>query len=202
MEHDIPEGDILIHAGDFTEFSSDEEIAKFQSFLESLKHKHIIIIGGNHDETVLAATTDPASQSEEVRSLLTSGCCTYLNNEVIEIESIKIYGIPWVKGGFQQCQGAYSNIPEDVDILITHAPPLGYGDSMIGSTHSGDQDLLTMVLEKKPRFHVYGHAHEGYGTYKNHNTVFINAATCSRDLSPIHAPVVFDVNTSNERKDH
>jgi Icc-related predicted phosphoesterase len=48
----IPPGDILIHAGDFTNVGSLEDIQTFKTQFESLPHKHKIFIAGNHDNTL------------------------------------------------------------------------------------------------------------------------------------------------------
>ena len=39
-----------------------------------------------------------------------------------------------------------------------------------------------MVVEKiKPKIHIFGHIHEGYGIYKNNDTVFINSSIFDKD---------------------
>ena len=49
----MPEGDILIHAGDFTSVGKTKEIIHFNKFLSSLtSFKHKIVIAGNHDLTL------------------------------------------------------------------------------------------------------------------------------------------------------
>lgn len=48
----IPEGDILIHAGDFSNTGHIEEIAKFREFLETQPHPYKVFIAGNHDITI------------------------------------------------------------------------------------------------------------------------------------------------------
>jgi predicted phosphodiesterase len=46
---ELPEADIFIHCGDFTQASSIEELASFRQFLTSLPYKHKIVVAGNHD---------------------------------------------------------------------------------------------------------------------------------------------------------
>ena len=48
MTNEIPDGDILIHAGDFTSIGKIDEVRKFSAFLKSLdeKFKYKIVIAG------------------------------------------------------------------------------------------------------------------------------------------------------------
>ena len=46
MTHDFPDGDILIHAGDFSEAGHISEVKAFNEWLGSLPHKHKIVIAG------------------------------------------------------------------------------------------------------------------------------------------------------------
>ena len=45
----IPEGDVLIHAGDFTRCGNLQEVREFNKWLETLPHKHKLVIAGNHE---------------------------------------------------------------------------------------------------------------------------------------------------------
>ncbi|KAG9191862.1 hypothetical protein G6011_10596 [Alternaria panax] len=47
--HDIPLGDILIHAGDMTVNGSFKEIQDQLDWLSALPHQHKTVIAGNHD---------------------------------------------------------------------------------------------------------------------------------------------------------
>lgn len=47
--HEIPDGDVLIHSGDFTKRGYQEELEHFIKLLDSLPHKIKIVIAGNHD---------------------------------------------------------------------------------------------------------------------------------------------------------
>ena len=49
---DLGEGDILIHAGDFTFVGDYDEIKKFVDWFSKQKYKHKILIGGNHEKTL------------------------------------------------------------------------------------------------------------------------------------------------------
>jgi 3',5'-cyclic AMP phosphodiesterase CpdA len=45
----IPDGDILIHAGDATNRGTVEEIVFFNQWFCRLPHRHKIFVAGNHD---------------------------------------------------------------------------------------------------------------------------------------------------------
>lgn len=51
MKDPIPSGDILIHAGDFSNFGAIKEVDKFSQFLKTLddKFKYKVVIVGNHE---------------------------------------------------------------------------------------------------------------------------------------------------------
>ena len=46
---EIPDGDVVIFAGDFCATSRLESVKEFSLFLNSLPHKHKIVVAGNHD---------------------------------------------------------------------------------------------------------------------------------------------------------
>ena len=48
MTHEIPHGDILIHAGDFSNAGCVSEVKNFNKWLGSLPHKHKIVIAGEY----------------------------------------------------------------------------------------------------------------------------------------------------------
>ena len=71
----------------------------------------------------------------------------------------------------------YATIPADTDVLITHGPPYGILDHERGSNHlQGCPELRRAVVRVKPKLHVFGHYHAGYGILPTKQTMFINAA--------------------------
>ena len=53
-------------------------------------------------------------------------------------------------------------IPVGTDILVTHTPPVGYGDRCATGVRAGCVELLNTVQRRvKPKYHIYGHIHEG-----------------------------------------
>lgn len=174
-EVEIPNGDILLCAGDWTMFSrSLRFIVDFNEWLGDLPHQHKVCVPGNH-ETYLQS--DPAN-----RSLISNA--TLLINEGLEIEGLRIWGSPVTPVGpafsmksAEQRRLLYDTIPSETDILITHGPPRGILDRIPGSSfHAGDQELLDAVNRVRPRLHVFGHVHGAYGMFATKQTLFANAA--------------------------
>lgn len=180
-EVDVPQGDILIHAGDFTMFSkSASAILDFNEWLGELPHPFKILIPGNHE---FFLESDPSQ-----RKLISNA--TVLINEGVEVMGLKIWGSPTTPldgGAFGHSSPAdrtalYAKIPEDVDILITHGPPSGILDRSPGnSTPTGCPQLLEATARLKPRLHVFGHIHGAHGTLSREETVFVNAALLGLD---------------------
>merc|ERR1712137_542435 len=95
---DVPPGDILIHAGDFTNTGLITEVEDFNHFLGKLPHKHKIVIAGNHDLT-LDAKSYPNTwkrfghkkqyDCDKARACLDN--CTYLQDEDVTIAGYRIY---------------------------------------------------------------------------------------------------------------
>jgi Icc-related predicted phosphoesterase len=79
-----------------------------------------------------------------------------------------------------------------VDILITHGPPNGYLDRVTGRSEMlGCEKLALRVKEIKPKIHVFGHIHSGYG-YGYDGTHFINASVLGEDYIYNNKPITID----------
>ncbi|VAW74825.1 Fetal brain protein 239, partial [hydrothermal vent metagenome] len=176
-EVDIPSGDIFIHAGDFTGNGTLEEVEDFNHFLAGLDHTHKIVISGNHEYCF-------EKEPRQSQDLLNN--CIYLQDNATIIEGIKFYGSPWqpwfFNWAFNLERGAeirkkWELIDNDTDVLITHGPPVGHGDEVVSGERVGCEDLIDFVDRIKPKYHIFGHIHEGYGISHNSHTTFINAST-------------------------
>ena len=207
----VPIGDILIHAGDFTLKGLPREVTKFNEFLARLPHKYKIVIAGNHDvtfesgkysETLWTRLKHPRKfNSCEVKHSLTN--CIYLEDCGIELLGFKIFGSPWQpefhNWGFNLERGApllkkWNQIPEGTDILVTHGPPVGQGDLTLGGVRSGCVELLNTIRNRvRPKYHIYGHIHEGYGVTTDGHTNYVNASTCNSQYKAVNPPIVFDL---------
>lgn len=67
-------------------------------------------------------------------------------------------------------------IPDNIDVLITHGPPFGVLDGTVYGKRVGCEELLLRVYHVKPRYRLFGHIHESYGSFTKGETTFINAS--------------------------
>lgn len=190
----VPDGDVLIHAGDATLQGTLAEIKFFGEWLRALPHKHKIFVAGNHDW---------GFQMDKKRSLaaLPYGV-KYLEDSGCEIDGLRFWGSPWqpwfMSWAFNLPRGEalkkhWDLIPDNTDILITHAPPLGIMDYVARDENVGCQDMLDAVIRIRPRFHIFGHIHSGYGRCESDGTTFINASLCDEQYVPSNPAIVIDV---------
>ena len=178
----IPQGDILLFGGDMCGPGKLYEIERFGDWLRSLPHPHKVVIAGNHDWPFeLAPNKALSALGEDI---------IYLQDEAVEIEGLKIYGSPWQPEFFnwafnlkrgERLKAAWSQIPEDVDILITHGPPHGTLDKTDDGRLVGCEQLAARIPQlTKLKSHVFGHIHEAYGRKEKDGCIFLNASICDR----------------------
>ena len=171
----LPPGDVLIHAGDLSNDGSFSAIQDQISWLSSLPYKHKIVIAGNHDSYF-----DPRSRLPHDRDkTINWGSVHYLQHSSLTLDfpehggrTLAFYGAPQIPacGGpefaFQYPRGedAWSDtIPMETDVLITHTPPkyhLDLPDAL------GCEWLLKELWRVRPRVHVFGHVHAGFGNQR------------------------------------
>lgn len=207
----VPDGDILIHAGDMTMHGEFRELARFNHWMGTLPHKHKIVIAGNHDRTL-------ELQPALARPILDK--VTYLQDELIEVEGIKIYGSPWTPHfgseywrfhthSDEERVKLWDKIPEGLDILVTHGPPKGILDGTLEGDEAGDRQLHDRVLQVRPRIHVFGHIHEDYGHCTGGSlpalkerklTDFYNASVVDRLYQVRNEPWVLEVEVGKEKE--
>lgn len=189
---EVPEGDLLLHAGDFCNFGTRGEAKQFLKWLAGLPHPHKVFIAGNHDR--------PFDRHRRYVNMWVKHV-TYLFDQSITVAGWKIYGSPWLSCSpefqhrafaleQQHLRAVWSKIPEDTDILLTHCPPAGTLD---GTSGAGCEELALRVHQLDLGLHLFGHAHAGYGRVDLGGTTFLNAAICDPEYVPSRAPVVLDL---------
>jgi Icc-related predicted phosphoesterase len=166
--------DLLLHAGDATYLSlKQSSIDDFETWIGEVPAPKVIFVPGNHDHFAF-------KRSGHARRLQN---VTTLINEGIEVMGLRIWGCPVMPlddaialRPIEQRRRVYDQIPEQLDILVTHFPPYGILDSSDGGlSHGGCRELLKSVLRAKPKVHIFGHVHGAQGIVEIGNTTFINA---------------------------
>ena len=155
--HELPNADVIVHSGDISNNGTEEEVLDFLNWYIELPYPHKIFVTGNHDLCLWDA--------EGIEDLPSN--IHFLQDSGVEIDGIHFYGI------------AYNHpetlIPDGTDIVVTHEPPAMILDESVG-IHWGNVPLRNRMMEVKPRYHLFGHSHGGYGIAKQDNIVFSNAA--------------------------
>lgn len=193
---DIPDGDVLIFAGDMMTGGWDRfEIVSFNKWLGELPHPHKIVIAGNHDRLF---ETNPAY----CRGLLTNA--TYLENSGCEIGGLKFWGSPYTPAfcdwAFNlepwELKANWDQIPEGTDVLITHGPPWSCLDKAHPThDHLGDPVLHDRLIEVKPKLHIFGHIHgSGAKAVKDITGLWhVNASLVNEAYAPVNKPIVIEL---------
>lgn len=188
LDFNIPSGDILTISGDICPCrgSCNPTVQmfwinnKFLPWCSKLINdeivNHIIWVCGNHDFCGRKFVNSPGSNFH----LALPSNVHYLEDSMVEIEGVKIYGTPWTPtfGNWSYMaaepvlDNIYAKIPEGLDILLSHGPAKGWNDVILQSypdgsrctDNLGSDALRRHVLRTKCAWLLHGHIHSG-----NHN---------------------------------
>jgi Icc-related predicted phosphoesterase len=143
--------DALVLCGDITHFGPASWARKFLGSIEI----PMLAVNGNCD-------TDDVSRviaSNEKANLLN------LKKELFGLNFVGLAYPPrlWFDESFGR-----------VDVLVSHAPPLGCNDALPGGGSIGDRQVREIVLRFSPRLVLSGHVHEARGIVKLGECVCVN----------------------------
>ena len=208
---DLPGGDLLLHAGDIMNSGYNKnDIWDFCHWFQSLnQYEDKVFIAGNHDRMF-------QNHPEDVKEWLDKfGNIIYLQDDDLVLygdgpegnspkDNIRIYGSPWQPEFYSwafnlqrngiELSGKWEAIPDNTDILITHGPAFGTLDTVEGRPwDSLGCELLAERIERlRPKIHVCGHIHSGYGYEFKDGTHFFNAAVLNESYEYTQKPMTFD----------
>lgn len=158
---DVPDGDVLVHAGDLTNTATIKELQQNLDWLNSLPHTHKFFVPGNHDHMLQTTKTQD----------LCWGDVVYLQDTMTKVHfsngrTINFYGSHWTprygRWAFQYYphEDTWTNKhPQQADVFVTHLPPRYHLDV----DGYGDENLLRELWRIRPALHVCGHIHGGHG---------------------------------------
>ncbi len=191
----LPSGDLLIHAGDLSMNGTPREISSFMEWFEAQDFTHKVFIAGNHDFFF------ERTKAEEVEKVIPKDV-HYLQDGAVTIEHYTIWGSPvqpwFFDWAFNRHRGDaiqhhWDQIPDTIDILITHGPPRDILDRTSKREHVGCDDLLKKVRQVQPKFHIFGHIQESYGWEQQNGTCFVNASVVDHHYNPVNKPLTFEL---------
>ena len=171
---DMPDADVVVHSGDISNNGTESEVLDFLNWYIELPYPYKIFVIGNHDLCLWDA--------EGIEDLPSN--MFFLQDSSIDIECVKFFGLAY--------NHSEELIPDDADIIITHEPPIMILDESAG-VHWGNTPLRNRILEIKPQYHLFGHAHEGYGALKQDCTVFSNASLLNGQNRLVRKPRLFQL---------
>ena len=148
----LREYDLILSAGDLK--------AAYLSFVVTMARAPVLYVHGNHDTGY--AVTEPEG-------------CDCIDGKIVEYRGLRVLGLGgcvWYRPGdhqYTQKQMAkrIRKLRWDiakyggVDIVVTHAPPAGVGDSD-DRAHQGFESFLELIDRYHPRYLLHGHVHKSY----------------------------------------
>lgn len=193
----VPEGDLLLHAGDLTGSGSEEEVEQAASWLASLPHPHKVVVAGNHDWLFQREPAKAQALLAQVPGLV------YLEDRCATVAGLRIHGSPWQPWFFDwafnlprdgaELEQVWARVEADVDVLLTHSPPHGIRDATEDGRHVGCERLRAALARLRPRLHVFGHIHEAAGRERVGETEHVNAAVLDARYRRRFPPTVIEL---------
>lgn len=204
----LPVGDILVHSGNFTNQGTAQEYEQFDKWLQSVTYRYLyrVVVVGNCD------VMEVGNNWDVVRSMLPHATHVLCHEEA-RILGIRFYGCPWhwgheknyrLRPGVPDSQ-RFNEIPDRVDVLITHGPAYGYLDSIIKinvsgpvggrgqpllkEEHWGSKELLDAIIKSRPIVHLHGHIRGSRGVVPGfgHAPLSVNSSVCDREMTLLYA---------------
>lgn len=149
----LAEYDLMLSCGDLK--------ASYLSFLVTMGRSRLLYVRGNHDANY---RTNPPEG------------CECIEDKLVTVNGLRILGLGgslWYNGGANQYTerqmrrrlwraGWAVRRAGGVDIVLTHAPPRGYGDAE-DAAHRGFECFEDFLNKYEPKYLLHGHVHMNYG---------------------------------------
>lgn len=209
LPNNVPECDLLIHAGDIMpdrigkewlrhnpnlgeQWMFDIWVPHYYRMLKEGRFKEMAFIWGNHDWTM--DTTASISRALPKSMVV-------LTDHEMTLQGLRVWGSPWSNRfmGWSWMKdpaalaASYKAIPKGIDILISHQPPLGYGSHTLNDGEIGSAELTKELDRIKPKVVICGHIHCGFGIFPyrsdEHTCMVYNVAQVDEAYRLVHKPI-------------
>ena len=183
-------------------------IEEFKPWAASLPVEQVYFIAGNHDFWF-------ERNDIEARKIFSlNDKVTYMKNEYLDYYSsiqdsktYRIFGTPYchIFGNWAFMRGEetlaekFSQIPDDVDILISHDAPYGTSDICFegwsaDGRHKGCPELRDAIIASKPKYNFHGHLHStNHGEEILDETKVYNVSILGEDYSLKYKPFMLRI---------
>jgi len=193
-EASLPEGDVLIHCGDFapgpiwpggTRVGAEVSQRRFDAWLASQPHGAKVVVRGNHDPVHAAFPLSGATYATSPRSL----------DIAVSGTTLRLALCPYQRPRkAKQCKRGNRFALPSGEVLVSHVPPHGVRDRC----HDGDLGgcaKLRHAVERsvnKPRLWLCGHIHEARGATRHRfgadpdgpvTTLVVNVASANEGVA-------------------
>ena len=204
LNFSIEKSDLLLIAGDILPASKNPYMSciyqetflscEFYPWVEKQPVDNCVFIGGNHDWIFDSSFAIPKMPDK----------LHYLCDNEVTINGLRIYGTPqqpiFLNWAFnrteEQLEKYFDNIPEGLDILLSHTAPYKIMDVVDIQNRKGNfgcKILRDKIKEKKPRFVVFGHFHGCYGIEKEEETIYVNCSIIDEKYKMKKKPIYIEV---------
>ncbi|MBQ6471215.1 MAG: metallophosphoesterase family protein [Victivallales bacterium] len=167
----LPDADLVLMGGDFTTAGTH---AQLSSMIQAVAHRFPAFLG-------VVGNMDPGTAGE---ALLNQSGHGLPATPTLCLDRFRMMGLgggnpspfhtPYEWSEEEQ-ESRLTGLAGPLDILVTHAPPLGFGADMLpNGMHVGSQAIANLVARLRPALHLCGHIHEAAGIFNENGTILVN----------------------------
>lgn len=165
--------DVVVLAGDIASRGG------LPSFLKALNGfgLPVLMVHGNSDPSALAPLLAPYA------------CLQSIHLETVRHGGVMLVGVGgtlplpfYCRLGLREAQSEAraAELLMPGSVLVTHAPPHGTRDRVLGRVHAGSRAVRRLIRGRSPALVVCGHIHEQAGIERLGDTVVVNCAVGRR----------------------